>query len=268
MTKRFKFSQGFTLVELSIVIIIIGFLIAGVSAGQSLIESAKLNAVISEMTNYHTAYITFNDRYNAVPGDMPNASSFWPDCTPNSVSYCNGNGNGMIELDTNFSLFGDAPTNESFLVWRELNLAGMITNGGTATNIDSLNSVGTFSQVDIGTSPASAFPNGTYYISGMYYAFYPQGAAISPWGSNNQSPNILYLIIQNYHSNGGYYKILTPTQAATIDQKADDGNPLAGVWRGVDDARDCFNGQCECLNGNNYNLTFTQPACVMGKSLD
>jgi prepilin-type N-terminal cleavage/methylation domain-containing protein len=267
MSYKIKQTKGFTLVELSIVIIIIGFLIAGVSAGNSLIQSAKLNAVINEMTNYHTAYITFNDRYNAVPGDMPNASSYWPNCTPNSVSYCNGNGNGMIELDGNWALFAIAPTMETYLAWRELLLAGMINNGGTATNIDLLNSANTFSLADIGTSPASAFPNGTYYISGMYYAFYPQGAAISPWGSNNQSPNILYLIGQQFQ-NGGYYKILTPTQAATIDQKADDGNPLTGTWRGVNDARDCFNGQCECLSGSSYKFTFTQPACVMGKSLD
>lgn len=38
---------GFTLVELSIVIIIIGFLIAGVSAGSSLIKQAETNAVIT-----------------------------------------------------------------------------------------------------------------------------------------------------------------------------------------------------------------------------
>ena len=50
---------GFTLVELSIVIIIIGFLIAGISGGKSLIEQAKLNSVISELQKYQLIYNNF-----------------------------------------------------------------------------------------------------------------------------------------------------------------------------------------------------------------
>ncbi len=39
---QFKFAKGFTLVELSIVIVIIGLIVAGVTAGSSLVYQSKL----------------------------------------------------------------------------------------------------------------------------------------------------------------------------------------------------------------------------------
>ena len=68
MTDKYKKrTQGFTLVELSIVIIIIGFLISGISAGQSLIQQAKLNSVITEFMEFDTALQAFKIRYNYLP---------------------------------------------------------------------------------------------------------------------------------------------------------------------------------------------------------
>ena len=67
---KFSFKQGFTLVELSIVIIIIGFLIAGISAGTSLIRQAGLSSVITDLTNYKMAVNMFKDKYGGLPGDL------------------------------------------------------------------------------------------------------------------------------------------------------------------------------------------------------
>ena len=47
--------QGFTLVELSIVIIIIGFLIAGISAGNSLIKQAEISRAINDLQSIKMA---------------------------------------------------------------------------------------------------------------------------------------------------------------------------------------------------------------------
>ena len=41
--------SGFTLVELSIVLVIIGLLIGGILVGQSLIESAKMNSFVRQV---------------------------------------------------------------------------------------------------------------------------------------------------------------------------------------------------------------------------
>ena len=63
-----KNNKGFTLIELSIVLIIIGLLVAGITAGSSLIRAAKIRAVINESTTYRTAYNAFFSLYNRVPG--------------------------------------------------------------------------------------------------------------------------------------------------------------------------------------------------------
>ena len=64
-----KNNKGFSLIELSIVLIIMGLLIAGVTGGASLIKSAKLRSVITEFTNYRTAYKTYYAQFGQVPSD-------------------------------------------------------------------------------------------------------------------------------------------------------------------------------------------------------
>ncbi len=50
---------AFSLIELSIVLIIIGLLTAGVTAASKLIEQSKINKVATELNNYKTSYMTF-----------------------------------------------------------------------------------------------------------------------------------------------------------------------------------------------------------------
>ena len=117
--------KGFTLVELSIVIIIIGLLIAGVSSGASLIKQAKLNSLVTSFTDYKTAYLTFVNKYNAIPGDMANAYAYWGASCGASANVCNGNGNGAIDASS-----ADNPTadlDEVAAAWKHLSLANIIS---------------------------------------------------------------------------------------------------------------------------------------------
>ena len=61
--------RGFTLLEIVIVILIVGFLLAGALKGQELITSAKVRRVAGQLDEVRSAYFGFQDRYRALPGD-------------------------------------------------------------------------------------------------------------------------------------------------------------------------------------------------------
>ena len=84
------YRQGFTLVELSIVLIIIGLLITSVAAGNKLIENARIRSVIADLNEYYVALSAFELSYDQLPGDFNQASSFF-------ASGANGNNNGLDE---------------------------------------------------------------------------------------------------------------------------------------------------------------------------
>lgn len=87
-------NKAFTLIELSVVIVIIGLIVAGIVAGQSLVRQAQFRSMVSELRLFESAYNTFKLQYDALPGDMNNFSSY--------VSGSNdGDGNKLIRYQDN-----------------------------------------------------------------------------------------------------------------------------------------------------------------------
>lgn len=96
---------GFTLAELSIVLVIIGLVIGGVMVGQELVASAKNRAQISQIGDIETQINTFRVKYDCLPGDCADATNLFGTGT---VTYdgngigcnntvCNGNNDGIIK---------------------------------------------------------------------------------------------------------------------------------------------------------------------------
>lgn len=92
--------SAFSLVELSIVLVIVGLMSAGVMVANSLIKSAKITSVLNEINNIKVAVSAFELEYNALPGDMSNAFEYFgSDCGLDGTSGnagCNGNGDNCL----------------------------------------------------------------------------------------------------------------------------------------------------------------------------
>jgi prepilin-type N-terminal cleavage/methylation domain-containing protein len=112
-----KKTKAFTLVELSIVLIVIGVLTGMVLKGQEVIRSAKLKRIMSDFSNVSTAIYTYEDRYDQLPGD---------------------DGSSVIStsLETLGNEDGIISPNESSMVMRHLRKAGILTGDSDDSSLN------------------------------------------------------------------------------------------------------------------------------------
>jgi prepilin-type N-terminal cleavage/methylation domain-containing protein len=230
--------KGFTLVELSIVLIILGLIIGAVTLGRHLLSKSQLQAVISEMNFLNSAVTQFKDQFDALPGDFRSAGSFWTSVTcanSSSPAGCNGNGDGWI---TSAGVSGE----ECYRIWQHLSLAGLIEGNYTATNTKT-------------DHYKSKFPNGYYNLRTMI--------PFTNYGYRN------FLEIGSWRTTFSDSGVLTPIQAFTIDKKIDDGVANAGKVLGLNGVL-----QAGCsydytsLAGANYTLSTTTPVCRVQKVVE
>ena len=235
MTRR-KGQQGFTLVELAIVMIIIGLLITGILKGQEMIANAQVTSTISASKGIDSAASTFRDTYNAVAGNFRQAS------TRLSATGCNG---GACTDGTGDSTITEAPgvaaaayTAENVQFFNHLRAADLLSGfDGTAA-----------------LAYGAALP--TAPVGGGFTVGYsPAGAATGLVGGGVLRAG--HYIVINGQANaavGAATGVLVPTQAARVDRKMDDGVPNTGSVQ--------VGGAGGCVNGNAYNEAVNNVVCA------
>lgn len=232
---------AFTLVELSIVIVIIGLIIAGVTAGSSLVQATKLRAITTEVDQFKAAINTFKLQYDALPGDLKIASSYW-------TGVQNGNGNRVVDW-----------SGEDLYAWRHLALAGLIPGVFSGSNAVNSRTIG-------GNIPESAFSSD----AGYSYGREPNAAYSVPANSYHQIDLASSSQSCNTWLNG---KLLSVKQAVAIDTKMDDGLADSGMVFGIrgDAPSGCSPVSALCVTGlysassSSYILSDTSnaPTCRM-----
>ena len=229
--------KGFTLVELAIVMTIIGLLIGGILKGQELMENARTTATVAQVKSYEAATTSFRDSYNGMPGDLRLAADRVPNCTAscnpvaatagNSIIGAPGWGAGGYVSQSPAAGMAKPPTvvgEETNLFWMHLLLSDLIS-GVTDTAIAAVPAgavVPAWSQ----THPAAR-------IGGGFIVGYNDGTAGPgmPAGTIGPAGSVLALVISPIAAitaTAGQQMALSPSRAAQIDRKLDDGKPTKG----------------------------------------
>jgi prepilin-type N-terminal cleavage/methylation domain-containing protein len=213
-----KKSQAFTLIELSIVLVVIALLVGGILVGRELIHIAQLRSVLSQVEKYNVAVNNYKGKYQCLPGDCAESTLLWgakADCNmstpaPSGTETCNGNGDNIVGPDS---------TVEEHVFWQQLSNAGFIS--------ENLRGADFF----VGQNPST----------GLYDQSIPRtGISGTGIGITNVTGLIVYhtAIRGQYFVMGGFSNVgthlpyderLVPADAFYIDSKLDDGMPDTGV---------------------------------------
>ncbi len=250
-----KFStkkSGFSLIELSIVLIIIGLLISGITGGASLIKSAEMRSVISEARAFATSVNGFYSQFYAYPGDY---------ATQIGASW-GGDNDNKIEYYTSASASTPLSPSENNVAWQQMKNAALID--GTFISSTSL--------VESTTAPTFGTHTPASRIKGGGWAFdYRDLTTAATAEANAQNVIVLSGAISltvsgtasNIHAPTGAKSsgIILPSDALSIDTKIDDGIANAGKVRGV------LTG-CNGASTATYTTTTTTRACALSYQID
>ena len=197
--RRNNQQSAFTLIELSIVVVVIALIVAGVVAGQSIVKQAKLRDVINQQQQHKVAIRTFQLQYSALPGDFSDAVAFF------GATTADGDKDGIIG-DSNSSSAG-----EELRFWQHLALSKIIVGNYTGVDAGNPNS-----QIGINI-PKSSISNAGYILN--------------HWTVNKMFTRVGHSVALAHElvDTNWLGAVISPIDAHSIDQKADDGFPALGT---------------------------------------
>ena len=206
-----------------------GLLAAGAVSGAELIRQAEIQRIADKAGRYRRAIYEFTLKYQALPGDFAQASSYFGVACKDWIGIytCNGNGNGRIEQ-----------ANETLRAFEHLSRAGILDGFAVQSQPSDLQPY----------ADAKAMP----HINSGYFAYVSLAAS---------GKNLLSLVNED---SGVYVGAVDAMAARIIDRKLDDGLAYKGDVR----AYDLPEGGTLCAAPNaagqmDYTVNASVPACAM-----
>ncbi len=220
VTTKNSSNQGFTLIELSIVLIIIGLIVGGVLFGQDLIKASELRGAVGQKEKFDAAVNAFRGKYGGLPGDIPGYSSFTGQLTTTGLDGTNGLGDGDNLVE---GIGGAGTDNVGFvgeikLFWKHLSDASLISDN---TSQVTTAAAATITGSGQGYIPPSKLGKGSYWYIG------------NTGGLNYYTLSGISTLATATTMNVISTDVISPNEAFQLDQKLDDGVPTTGILMSI-----------------------------------
>lgn len=225
---KLRYKAGFTLIELSIVLVIIGLILGGVVGGKALIEAANIRKQVATFEQYIAATNSFRIKYNCLPGDCRYAS----DVGLGTISgNANGNGDGSIcsgpGVDACEPAYGMSPQSwhENINYWYHMYQAFLIPPVTCVTDLNEPQCSSPFIWNNGYYTPKAGIPCRSEALGKCGVMLYSTAYSNLQAGSDGTKYNHVY-----YFSDGAtsYDTPIRGEDVRAIDIKIDDGKPGLG----------------------------------------
>ena len=209
------YKSGISLVELSIVLVIIGLLVSGIIYGVNMVQRAKMLKVGKEFEKYTIMINQFYDIYKAYPGLLEDAFDKWgTDCAP-TAEECNCMGCPRWGAYYGYSL--PAKIQDTVRAWRHLWLAGFLEKETTLV---------TGYVVTPGENvPASVFHRNSGFVPDAGFRRRISDGPVFPGLGN------ILILGHKSATHFTFDPLFTGTEAMYLTRKIDDGNAVTGRMR-------------------------------------
>lgn len=256
--------KGFTLVELSIVIVIIGLLIGGILSAQSMLSTARVNAQAMQLGQFDAGVMSFQARFRGLPGDAPSFGGNG-DGIINTNRFCSGDPNACPKYVNTYACELAAFWNHTF----PEKFAGITACAWTTSRAEINGSGKNVPAARMGEPGAFFIASGLGGQGGdLCQALLPQNyyAMLGKWQLKTQ--------------NSGYYQVMQttnttaaakPADLAALDNKLDDGVANTGEVISGGITGGCgpgatggiaLNPHSECSNAGLYNFSTSGYSCT------
>lgn len=240
--------SGFSLVELSIVVVIISVLVTIILSTQVIITRAKINSIYNDVAGMRNAFLTFRVQQLCLPGEC--SAAYLQAQGFSSSYYAAANGTAGCAAGTSIYSFDgqiDTPTKRScaFSQLQMQNYINGVTNSPVSTSASLAGSNLPFARFSL----RAAWDLRASNTTGLYPIELSVNLGASP--PSTTSAAFIYswigthaLILRNavYTSSstlanddivsppsGTVNGMLSPYMAGILDSKFDDGSPLTGI---------------------------------------